>query len=60
MASDSGVPRFQILRIRGYPDVVMDPGPKSVPTRSVLESYQATRLLASGRKNPPSTKDLLT
>ena len=32
LAWASGVPRFHSLTMRGYPELVSDPGPKSVPT----------------------------
>src|SRR6185295_16181944 len=54
-AAERGVPRFQSFTIRGYPDVVIEPGPKSVPTQTVSSSRQATLDLASGRAKPLDT-----
>ena len=53
MADASGVARCQSLAIRGYPDVVSVPEPKSVLTRIASDPIQATFCFASGRKNPP-------
>ena len=44
----AGVPRFHSFTIRGYPDDVSEPGPKSVPSQSVSSSRHATKDLASG------------
>src|SRR5947209_10057890 len=41
--------------MRGYPDSVSEPGPKSVPTKSVSASFHETSLLASGSEKPPET-----
>ena len=58
-AAESGVPRFQSFTIRGYPEDVSEPGPKSVPTQSVSSSRHAMLDLASGREKPSGTKSLV-
>jgi hypothetical protein len=58
-AEESGVPRFQSLTMRGYPEVVMDPGPKSVPTQTVSWSSHERLDLASGRAKPPGTNSFV-
>ncbi len=50
------MPRFQSFTIRGYPEAVIEPGPKSVPTQTVSSSRQETLDLASGREKPSGTK----
>ncbi len=58
-AADDGVPRFHSFTIRGYPDDVSEPGPKSVPSHRVSASRHATNDLASGRLKPPETNSLV-
>ena len=53
-AAESGVPRFQSFTIRGYPESVSEPGPKSVPTQSV--SCRAT----PGSTWPPAARSRLS
>ncbi len=56
-ASARGVPRRHSRTVRGYPDVVVLPGPRSVATSTVSRSTQPSEPLASGRKKPPSSGD---
>ena len=59
VAADTGVPRFQSFTIRGYPDDVSDPDPKSVPSQSVFSSRHAMKDLASGSVKPPETNSFV-
>jgi hypothetical protein len=54
-----GSPRFQTFTIRGYPDEVIEPGPKSVPNTTVFSSSQVIWDLASASSKPSFTNDLL-
>ena len=58
-ASASGWSRRHRFTIRGYPDSVSEPGPKSVPTSTVSWSSQEIRDLASASSKPSATKDVV-
>ena len=59
VAAVSGVPRCQRLTMRGYPEVVSEPGPKSVATKIASRPCQAIVLFASGRVKPSATNCFL-
>lgn len=54
-ADASGVPRRHSRTVRGYPESVSEPSPKSVPTKRTSRLCHETDDLASGSTKPPSS-----